>query len=169
MTHAEDLVARLRERHETVAIAETTAGGLATAALIAVPGASAVIPGSVVVYDNHPKMDILGVPRDLLRTHGAVSPECAAAMAEGARSVFKTTWALAETGIAGPSSGTPDKAAGTIIAALTGPTGTQIQRWLLGGGRELVMQQAADRLLDWLFSTLDTLESPKASSLKTQD
>lgn len=155
MTLAEDLVAGLRKRGETVALAETTAGGLVTAALIAVPGASAVIPGSVVVYDNHPKMDLLGVPRDLLKTHGAVSPECAIAMAEGALRVFKTTWALAETGIAGPTSGTPDKPAGTVIAALAGATGTETQRWHFEGDREEVMRQAANALLAWLLSAID--------------
>src|SRR5436190_12699727 len=91
---AAELVARLKERGQTVAVAESTAGGLVLAALIAVPGASAVTPGGLVAYANTPKIDLLGVSRDLLRAHGAVSAECAIAMAEGARRLFGTDWGL---------------------------------------------------------------------------
>jgi PncC family amidohydrolase len=150
---AADVVARLKERGQTVAVAESTAGGLVAAALIAVPGASAVTPGGLVAYSNTPKMDLLGVPRDVLRAHGAVSAECAAAMAEGARRAFSTDWGLAETGLAGPG-GTPEKPAGTIFAAVAGPNGTVTRHWRFEGDRLSVMQQTADSLLALLAEQL---------------
>ena len=154
MADATTVVARLRERTETVSVAETTAGGLILASLIAVPGASAVTPGGIVPYDNRPKMALLDIPRDLLKAHGAVSHECAAAMAEAVRAKFGTAWGLAETGISGPTGGTDEKPAGTVFAAIAGPGGTETQRWRFAGERAEVMDQVAREMLRWFESRL---------------
>jgi PncC family amidohydrolase len=155
------IVSLLAERHETVSLAETTAGGLLTAALIAVPGASSVTPGGIVPYDNRPKVQLLGVSKALLRAHGAVSGECVAAMAEGVRAVFRTTWGLAESGIAGPGAGSAEKPAGTLYAAIAGPSGVSVQRWHFAGDRNEIMDQAARSFLRWFR---DVLEAGPAES-----
>lgn len=99
---AAGLIARLRELGSTVGTAESLTGGLVCAALTDVPGASAVVRGGVVSYAVEVKEGLLGVPAQVLREHGAVSRECAEAMALGARLVLGVDWAVATTGVAGP-------------------------------------------------------------------
>ena len=154
MTDAEELLSLLKDRGQTLALAESTAGGLATAALIAVPGASAVVAGTVVAYNNRSKVEILGVSRDLIREHGAVSAECAVAMAEAARRVFGTDWALAETGIAGPGGGSPERPAGTGFIAAAGPEGSEVRRLTIEGDRDTVMSSTVGELLRLLVGML---------------
>ena len=154
MTNADRIVSRLTERGETVAFAESTAGGLITAAVITVPGASAVIPGSLIAYGNRPKIDLLGVPRELLKEHGAVSAECARAMAERVRALMGTTWGVAETGIAGPGGGSPGKPAGGVYLAIAGPDGTRSEEFQFEGERGEVMQGIVAAGLDLLARAL---------------
>lgn len=100
----EDLVAALRRRGETVAVCESLTGGLASAMLVDVPGASAVLRGGLITYATDLKHTLAGVGEEILATHGPVSPECATAMAEGVRQVCGSDWAVALTGVAGPES-----------------------------------------------------------------
>lgn len=152
---AVNVVRLLEQRGETAALAETTAGGLAIAALIAVPGASRVTPGGLVAYANGPKVELLRVKEDLLREHGAVSAECAAAMADGVRDLFGVTWGLAETGIAGPGGGAAGKPPGIIFAAIAGPGGAATDEWRFTGSRRDVMEQAAAGVLRLLLHRLE--------------
>jgi nicotinamide-nucleotide amidase len=115
------VVELLRARGETVAVAESCTGGGLAHRLTNVPGASAVFLEGFVTYANEAKQRALGVPAELIRQHGAVSTEVAAAMAEGARRVSGATYALATTGIAGPGGGTPEKPVGTVYLALASP------------------------------------------------
>ena len=89
MTTAEILVQVLKEKNMTCATAESCTGGGVGYTITGVSGASAVFWGGVISYDNSVKRDLLGVPEEVLLTKGAVSPECAAAMAEGARRLLK--------------------------------------------------------------------------------
>ena len=118
---------RLVERGETLAVAESCTGGLLGALITDVPGASRYFTGGVISYANEAKRDLLGVPQDVLDTHGAVSEPVAEAMAAGVRARLKADRALAITGIAGPTGGTPTKPVGLIYVGLSGPDGTRVQ------------------------------------------
>ncbi|OGS06998.1 MAG: hypothetical protein A2270_05865 [Elusimicrobia bacterium RIFOXYA12_FULL_51_18] len=112
--------ALLKKKKATVALAESCTGGAVADALTDVPGSSAYFCGGVTAYSNRAKTEILGVKKSTLQKHGAVSAECAAAMAEQARSLFKTDYAAAVTGIAGPDGGTEEKPVGLVYFAVAG-------------------------------------------------
>jgi nicotinamide-nucleotide amidase len=140
----------LRERKLTLALAESCTGGLLSARLTEVPGASAVLERAVVSYANQAKIDALSVPPELIAAHGAVSEEVAAAMARGALASARADVAVAITGIAGPDGGTPDKPVGLVYVATSGAAGTRVRRSLFPGGRELVRQQSTQIALEML-------------------
>ncbi len=130
------VLAELRRRGETLAVAESCTGGGLGAALVAVPGASEVFLGGVIAYANAVKRDVLGVPAALLDTHGAVSDPVAEAMAAGARRLTGASWAVAVTGIAGPDGGSTDKPVGLVHIAVAGPDGCRSEAVRFGRGRE---------------------------------
>src|SRR5205823_13215415 len=103
------LVELLAKKKQTLAIAESCTGGLLANRITNVPGSSAVLLAGYVCYANEAKIDILGVDPKLIEEHGAVSEVVARAMAEGAGNRARSTFALATTGIAGPSGGSPEK------------------------------------------------------------
>ena len=105
MTVAEKLVALLKAQGLTCATAESCTGGGVGSAITAVPGSSAVFAGGIISYANEVKRDVLGVAAQALDEYGAVSPQVAAQMAEGARRLLKTDLAVSLTGIAGPDGG----------------------------------------------------------------
>lgn len=113
--------ALLRERGETLALAESCTGGLIAGRVTAAPGSSEYFREGFVTYANEAKTTRLGVDATLIETHGAVSAEVAAAMAEGARRASGADWALSITGVAGPGGGTDEKPIGTVHMALAGP------------------------------------------------
>ncbi|WP_242394372.1 competence/damage-inducible protein A [Anaeromyxobacter oryzisoli] len=144
------VVARLRARGERVALAESCTGGLLAALVTSVPGASATLDLGVVAYANGIKERVLGVPADVLATHGAVSEPVARALAEGARRLGAATWGIGITGIAGPDGGTPEKPVGTVHLALAGPARTVHAARLYRGDRERIRRQAAYEALNLL-------------------
>ena len=126
----------LKERQQTIATAESCTGGRLAAALNAQPGSSAYYMGSVVAYDNRIKEQVLGVQHDTLMEWGAVSEQTVREMAEGVRTLMHTDYAIATSGIAGPTGGTPDKPVGTVWIAWATPQGTQAQCFRFGAARE---------------------------------
>lgn len=123
----EQVVVRLlTERQQTLAVAESCTGGRLASRITDVPGASAVFVGAAVTYSNDLKQQLLGVRAETLSVHGAVSENTAREMAEGARSRFGSDYALATTGIAGPSGATETKPVGTVFIALATPHGTVV-------------------------------------------
>lgn len=119
-TLEETVGALLKKRKATVSLAESCTGGAVADALTNVPGSSAYFRGGVTVYSNSSKVSVLGVKKSMLVKHGAVSAECAAAMAERVRRLFKTDYAASVTGIAGPDGGTKEKPVGLIYFAVAG-------------------------------------------------
>jgi len=126
---------RLRQRGETLAVAESCSGGGIGAALAAVPGASDVFLGGVIAYANSVKQHLLGVPAVLLAERGAVSDPVALAMAEGARRATGSSWAIAVTGIAGPGGGSETKPVGLVHIAIAGPAGSSSEAVRFGARR----------------------------------
>jgi nicotinamide-nucleotide amidase len=140
------LVATLDSRGQTLAIAESLTGGALAAAVVDVPGASAVLRGAVVAYATDLKHVLLGVDEGLLAAEGAVHPEVARQMADGVRERLGATWGLATTGVAGPDpqDGVPP---GTVYVAITGPDRDRVERLLLPGGRGEVRAATVRRAL----------------------
>lgn len=133
----------LRERGWTIGVAESCTGGMIGASITSVPGSSAYFRGGLIAYADQIKSAELDVPAELIRRHGAVSEEVAAAMARGARRRFDATIALADTGIAGPGGGTPKKPVGLVYIALAGPhEELELARMMLPGDRELIRRRA---------------------------
>ena len=110
----EALGAFLRERGVRMATAESCTGGLTASTLTDVAGSSEWFEGGVVAYDNRVKTGLLGVPQDILVSHGAVSRECVEAMAQGICDLLRVPVGVAISGIAGPGGGSPDKPVGTV-------------------------------------------------------
>lgn len=126
----------LKQQGKTIATAESCTGGRLAAALNAQSGASAYYMGSVVAYDNSIKEQVLGVQRDILMQHGAVSEQTVLQMAEGVRTLMHTDYAIATSGIAGPTGGTIEKPVGTVWIAWATPTGTDAKCFHFGAARE---------------------------------
>jgi nicotinamide-nucleotide amidase len=147
----EVLAERLSMASGTMSVAESCTGGLIGSTLTSVPGSSAWFLGGVICYSNDSKVRDLHVSPELLSTHGAVSEPCAREMAEGVRNLFRSTYAVATTGIAGPGGGTPDKPVGTAFIAIAGPEGTKVSRHLLNGDRETIRASTRQRALSLLL------------------
>ena len=126
----------LKQQGKTIATAESCTGGRLAAALNAQSGASAYYMGSVVAYDNAIKEQVLGVQHDTLMQHGAVSEQTVREMAEGVRALMHTDYAIATSGIAGPTGGTIDKPVGTVWIAWATPNGTEAKCFHFGAARE---------------------------------
>lgn len=145
------LVRELTSRGLTVGFAESCTGGYVAHRLTNVPGASHVFRGGVVAYHNDVKRDLLGVPSDLLATHGAVSESVSAAMAEGARRVLGCDWAVATTGIAGPDGGSDAKPVGLVFIGIAGPGKTEVLKQMNPWDRETFKQVTATQSLRRLW------------------
>ncbi len=133
----------LKERGQTLALAESCTGGYLSHLITRIPGSSAYYIGGVVSYANAVKMEELGIPSDMLELNGAVSQPVAERMAQGVRAALRSDWAIATTGIAGPDGGTPEKPVGTVWLAVAGPHGVVSKLGNFPGMRELVIERSA--------------------------
>ncbi|HVF03914.1 MAG TPA: competence/damage-inducible protein A [Frankiaceae bacterium] len=143
------VAALLRARGATVAVAESLTGGLLAAELTRAAGASDVFTGGVVAYATDVKETLLGVPPPLLAQFGAVSRECAEAMATGVRERLGATYGLSLTGVAGPGE-QEGKPVGTLYAGLSGPSGAVVRDLRLPGDRTLIRGYAVVAALNLL-------------------
>ena len=141
---------QLRTRTARLVIAESCTGGLLGGRITAIPGASDVFIGGVIAYDNVVRSGTLDVRPELLEQYGAVSEQVVTAMAEGVQRQFAVDAALAITGIAGPSGGTPEKPVGTVwLAVRFGAESRALQR-IFPGDRGEIRARAAQAALDLL-------------------
>lgn len=144
---AQRVIEAARERSLTLATAESCTGGLISAVLTDVPGASEVLLGGVVSYANEVKRDSLGVPEEVLREHGAVSEQTACAMAAGAREVLGADIAVSVTGIAGPGGAVPGKPVGTVWVGVSCADATVAKLHHFKGDRNSVRMQTVEAAL----------------------
>lgn len=149
-TPASTAVSLLKRRKRTLALAESCTGGLVSNWLTDVPGASSVFRGAVVAYANTVKEKALGVSRQTLSRHGAVSAETAREMAQGARRALDASIGISITGIAGPSGDTAQKPVGLVYIALSDTRGTVVRRHRFVGSRDRIRQKAARAALQLL-------------------
>jgi PncC family amidohydrolase len=118
---AENIAARLIERRQTIAVAESSTGGLISASLLAVPGASAYFLGSAVVYTRDARRILAGIPDDAMKGIRSASEPYAKLLASQIRDRFSTDWGLSETGATGPAGNRYGDAAGHSCMAVAGP------------------------------------------------
>ncbi|THE65939.1 CinA family protein [Salinadaptatus halalkaliphilus] len=152
----------LRDADDTLAVAESCTGGLVGAAITAVPGASDYFDTGLTTYAYDAKRRHLGVSREALDEHGAVSEPVAREMARGVRDVADVSWGLSTTGVAGPSGGSEANPVGTVYIgiAYAGPWGSEssfatVSRYEFDGDRAAVRAQTVDRALEDLRGEID--------------
>ena len=147
---ASELAVKLKDKGLTVGSAESLTSGLVAAALTSVAGSSAYFQGGVVTYSNQLKVELLGVPVEIIQEFGAVSEECARAMAEGVRRKLNVRLAVATTGIAGPDGATETKPVGLVwVAASTGHRTLAVKN-VFPGDREAVTRASVTEALKLL-------------------
>jgi nicotinamide-nucleotide amidase len=149
-----ELVAALKKRGETVATAESLTGGLVAALLTSVPGSSAVVRGGLVVYATPLKHELADVDEKLLAEHGAVHPDVAAQLADGARVVCGATWGIGLTGVAGPD---PQDGIepGVVHIGVSGPEVAEVRTIGVEGNRHQVRAAAVATALDLIRALTD--------------
>ena len=164
------VVGLLIARRMTVAVAESVTGGLLASTIVSVPGASDVFREGFITYGNEAKIERLGVFPKTLEEHGAVSAEVCIEMVEGVRGTCHTDFALATTGIAGPTGAVFGKPVGLCFAGLAGPDGTYCRRFQFPGDRDMVRVRAACFAIDMLRLALigekERLESFRVKSVR---
>jgi nicotinamide-nucleotide amidase len=151
----EGLVGKLlRERKRTVSTSESCTGGYIAHRITSVPGSSEYYVGSVVAYANEVKTRELGVGMEIIEKYGAVSEQVVKLMAAHARDIFHTDYAIACSGIAGPSGGTPEKPVGTVWVAIASADKTITRKLQLGKNRERVIIETSLQTLNMLRKML---------------
>lgn len=153
---ADQVIDSARKGRLTLATVESCTGGGIGAALTAISGSSKVYKGGIISYSNDVKTNLLGVPKDTLKNHGAVSEQTAIAMAEGARKTLSTDLAISVTGIAGPTGGTTGKPVGTVWIGLAHKGRvTHAEHFIFAdGGRESVRMDTIVQALKLLKQAL---------------
>ena len=146
--------ARLKERGETIAVAESSTGGLISAALLAVPGASAYFLGGAVVYTRQARKALLGIPDEAMRGMRSASEPYARLAAATVRERHGATWGLAETGATGPSGNRYGDPSGHACIAVAGPAERAITLRTGSADREANMRAFAKRALEELAAAL---------------
>ncbi|HKS01723.1 MAG TPA: CinA family protein [Arthrobacter sp.] len=154
---AGEAVAAAVGRGVTVATAESLTAGMVAAVLADTPGASAMLQGGVVSYNNTVKRDILGVPQELLDAVGSVDEAVAVAMAEGARRVCGADFAVSTTGVAGPDAH-DGKAVGTVFVGVASAKGVQAFPYSFEGTRAEIRGLACGAALERLQQALTALD-----------
>ncbi len=148
------IIDKLREQQQTISFAESCTGGRIAAAFTSVSGASKVFNGSVVSYANEIKHEWLGVSDEILQNFGAVSKECVLEMLKGIAKMAHADYAIAISGIAGPTGGTEYKPVGTIYIGLLSPAGSLVHHCFFEGDREAVQNASVDYAINLLAKEL---------------
>jgi len=145
-----EIIEILKKNNQTITFAESCTGGRVASAFTAISGASAVFEGSVVSYSNEIKNRWLNVKKETLINYGAVSSECVKEMLEGVSKMANAPYAIAISGIAGPTGGSKLKPVGTVYIGVKTTKGNFINHYLFKGDRESIQLQATYQAVDFL-------------------
>ena len=151
---AQKIVSLLKQKKMKLCVAESCSGGWIAKTITDVPGCSEIFAGGIIAYSNDIKCRLLGVSMNTLDSFGAVSEQTAIEMAKNAAALFKTDFALASTGIAGPKGGTSDKPVGTVWLAVATPLKTTTEKNIFTGCREEIREQTITRALELIINEL---------------
>jgi nicotinamide-nucleotide amidase len=149
-----EIIDILKSKNQTITFAESCTGGRIVAEFTAISGASAVLNGSVVSYANEIKSAWLGVKEHTLIEHGAVSQACVAEMLSGVLKMASADHAIAVSGIAGPTGGTPQKPVGTVYIGISSNNKTIIKKYHFQGDRNSIQQEATSEAIALLKKNL---------------
>ena len=150
----EKIIQTLATQQQTITFAESCTGGRIAAQFTAISGASAVLNGACVTYSNEIKHRWLGVSQEVLDQYGAVSEVCVLQMLEGAVKMANADVAIAVSGIAGPTGGTPDKPVGTVYIGILAHEKRKVFHCLFEGNRESIQQQSVQFAIETLGKIL---------------
>ncbi len=154
-TLARAVIAQMSARGWRLALAESCTGGLISATITGESGASRILDASITAYANEAKEALLGVPKQTMIDHGAVSAQVALHMAQAARAATMSDVGLGVTGVAGPGGGTADKPVGRIYLALASPNGERAAEFNFDGDRDAVRDQTVAAALEALLAVAD--------------
>lgn len=149
------LIELLKDKGMTVSVAESCTGGILSAALVDIPGASAVFPGGIISYSDEVKSHVLGVDPQAIQKYTAVSSEVASQMARCVAEKFSTDAAISVTGYAGPSGGDDGTPAGRVYIGLFLRGVVSVEKNDFQGGRDDVRHQAAERGIELLTELIE--------------
>jgi nicotinamide-nucleotide amidase len=149
-----EIINTLKERNQTITFAESCTGGRIASAFTTISGASSVLNGTVISYSNEIKAQWLGVQETTLIQHGAVSQMCVKEMLSGVLKMANADYAIAVSGIAGPTGGTEEKPVGTVYLGIQTKEKTVVELHLFKGNRESVQEQAKDTAIALLKNNL---------------
>ena len=149
----------LLARGEMMATAESLTGGLVASHIVDIPGSSAILAGGIVAYQNEVKESLLGVPHQVLENQGAVSAETVKAMAEGARKAFHCEWAVATSGIAGPTGAEPGKPVGTVWMCVANSLQNEAFCEVFAGNRGQIREKSVYKIMSKLLFLLNSQKS----------
>ena len=155
---AKEILKKLADKGENLAIAESCTGGLMSSAITCHSGASQVFLGGLVAYSNSTKHKLLGINMSTLEEYGAVSSNCASEMAQGIFNIFASDYAVAITGIAGPTGGTDAKPVGLVYISVGNQDTIDVFEYHFYGDRETIQHQAVMMAFDLLEKKIDGIE-----------
>ncbi|MCC6686742.1 MAG: CinA family protein [Fimbriimonadaceae bacterium] len=157
MNLSQDIANLLRERRQTLCVAESCTGGLVCAEITRTPGASEVFAGGIVCYQSQVKIDQLGVREEDIDQFSAVSSQVAIQMAEGACRLFGADLAIAITGVAGPGPDAQGNAEGLVFIAIAEPSGAHCAQYMIQEpSRELIRKAAVSYALGQLWNAIQS-------------
>lgn len=159
MMHLDLMIQQLQDiliqNNETITCAESCTGGQIASKITSISGSSSVFKGSIVTYCNEIKEQELGVKKQTMIDHGAVSIQTVQEMLEGVLKKFDANYAIAVSGVAGPNGGTKDKPVGTVVIGVLSSFGRKkIETYHFEGGRHEVQQQAVEQSFSLIFEIL---------------
>lgn len=157
MEQVKEILDILRTKSLVVSTAESCTGGLIAAAITDIPGSSAVFDRGFVTYSNKSKQEMLGVSKEIITKHGAVSHECADAMAQGALKNSNADIAISVTGIAGPDGGSEEKPVGLVYIAAATKDNVDVRQFHFDGTRQEIRELAVSTAFDLLTDTAFTI------------
>jgi len=145
----------LREKKQTITCAESCTGGLIASQITKIAGSSDIFRGSVVTYCNNIKEQELGVQKQTIINNGAVSCETVSEMVDGVLKKFDATYAIAVSGVAGPTGGTKDQPVGTVVIGVNSIFGDKnVEFYHFDGDRSEIQKQASDKAFEIVFKIL---------------